>query len=69
MTDRTNTDQEVATKAADENLTDAELDTVSGGFILGGLTTVGKFVKDVAVGAFEGGIDGLRAGYNGHTKR
>ncbi|AHB50227.1 hypothetical protein W911_11685 [Hyphomicrobium nitrativorans NL23] len=69
MTDLTNGNQDGAPSAAHENLTDAELDAVAGGFIIGAVTSVGKFVKDVAVGAFEGGMDGVRAGFNGPAKR
>ncbi|HRN89632.1 hypothetical protein [Hyphomicrobium sp.] len=69
MTDLTNGNEDVVSNAADEILTDAELDNVAGGFILGAAASVGKFVKNVAVGAFEGGLNGIRAGMNGDSRR
>ena len=70
MTDLTDVDhaeQDVVAKAADENLTDAELDTVAGGFIAGTLATIGVVgtVTAIGVGIVASAATAVKVGLTG----
>lgn len=74
MTNTTNTTLETANNAdldarPDADLADSDLDNVAGGFILDAARSVGNFVKDVAVGAVDGGINGFTSGLYGKPQR
>ncbi|HRN84647.1 MAG TPA: hypothetical protein PK857_07485 [Hyphomicrobium sp.] len=65
LTDADHADQDVVAKAADENLTDAELDTVAGGFIASTLATIGVVGAVTAIGVVAGAVNAVQVGLTG----